>query len=216
MTRSTLTLFLPPMILLLGGLGLTRVEGQREMDLIRPFDAIPMSFNQFSAQDVPISLEEQRVAGMDSYLLRLFTAPDSSIGFSLYVGYYRAQRQGRTIHSPKNCLPGAGWEPLGAGSVRVWHPGRQDSVTVNRYELANGPRQALVYYWYQGRGRVAWNEYAVKWELLRDKARWGRSEEALVRIVVPIDGPMARADSLAQAVAARVLPDIERSLPPVS
>lgn len=215
MTKGSLTMYLPVAILLLGGLGLTRVQGQREVDLVRSLDSLPTALLGYTAQDVPISPAEQRVAGMDEYVLRLFTAPDSSIGFSLYVGYYRAQRQGRTIHSPKNCLPGAGWEPLSAGSVRVWDAGRGDSATVNRYELANGPRQALVYYWYQGRGRVAWNEYAVKWELLRDKARWGRSEEALVRIVVPVEGSMATADSVARAVAERILPDIETALPGV-
>lgn len=213
MTKTGLTMYLPVAILVLGGLGLTRVQGQREMPLAHPLDSLPTALLGYEAEDVPISPAEQRVAGMDDYVLRLFTAPDSSLGFSLYVGYYRAQHQGRTIHSPKNCLPGAGWEPLSADDVQVWHAGRGDSIRVNRYELANGPRLALVYYWYQGRGRVAWNEYAVKWELLRDKARWGRSEEALVRIVVPVEGSVALADSIAQAVAEQVLPAVERALP---
>jgi hypothetical protein len=43
-----------------------------------------------------------------------------------------------------------------------------------------------VYYWYQGRGRVAASEYQVKWELLRDAALRARTEEAMVRIVVPL------------------------------
>ena len=32
----------------------------------------------------------------------------------LYIAYLRSQRAGATIHSPKNCLPGAGWNPVQA------------------------------------------------------------------------------------------------------
>ena len=44
--------------------------------------------------------------------------PESRICFeaeglmTLYIGYFRSQRTGATIHSPKNCLPGAGWTPM--------------------------------------------------------------------------------------------------------
>ena len=62
-----------------------------------------------------------------------------------------------------------------------------DSARVNRYLLANKGAQALVYYWYEGRGRVEPSEYRVKWNLIRDAARYGRTEEALVRIVVPVE-----------------------------
>ena len=62
-------------------------------------------------------------------------------------------------------------------------------MPVNRYVLAQGGQRALVYYWYQGRGRVAASEYQVKWELLRDAAFKARTEEAMVRIVVPLGDP---------------------------
>jgi EpsI family protein len=86
-------------------------------------------------------------------------------------------------------------------------------VNVNRYVLGKGASTALVYYWYQGRNRIASNEYLVKWDLLRDKALRGRSEEALVRIVVPFKGAVAEADSLATKVAVALIPEIERGLP---
>ena len=57
---------------------------------------------------------------------------------------------------------------------------------VNRYLLKPDSHRALVLYWCQGRGRVEANEYIVKWDLLRDAAVRRRTEEALVRIVVPI------------------------------
>lgn len=151
------------------------------------------------------------MAGMDSYISRLYTR-DSTGVFSMYVGYYESQTQGRTIHSPKNCLPGGGWEPVSAGS-RVVAIG-EDSVTVNRYVIENKGNRAVVYYWYQGRGRVAWNEYAVKWDLIRDKALHGRSEEALVRLVIPvISGEEDAADQLAASVTRDLVGQVAAALP---
>ena len=73
----------------------------------------------------------------------------------------------------------------------------------------------MVYYWYQGRGRISSNEYKVKLELLRDAALSGRTEEALVRIVLPLggEGSEPAADSLATQVATAVIPSINRALP---
>ena len=130
---------------------LLSVQRQQVMALRAPLETIPIELEGFRGYDQVISDEEQRVAGMSDYVLRSFTR-DSLIAFSVYVGYYEQQTQGRTIHSPRNCLPGAGWEALSAGREPV--PVGGDTVLINRYELANGDARALVYYWHQGRGRV--------------------------------------------------------------
>jgi hypothetical protein len=52
-------------------------------------------------------------------------------------------------------------------------------------EHESGAR-AVVYYWYQGRGRVEANEYMVKWDLVRDAVLRRRTDEALVRLVFPV------------------------------
>lgn len=189
---------------------LLSVQRQQVMALRAPLETIPTVFEGFRGYDQVISEEEQRVAGMSDYVLRAFTR-DSLVAFSVYVGYYEQQTQGRTIHSPRNCLPGAGWEALSAGREAV--PIAGDTVLINRYELANGDNRALVYYWYQGRGRVESSEYKVKWDLLRDAALSGRSEEALVRIVVPINGSIADPDALARKIAAELVPEVEQRLP---
>ena len=57
-------------------------------------------------------------------------------------------------------------------------------------------------YWYEGRGRVEANEYAVKWDLLRDAALRRRTKETLVRVVVRVAD--ADGDTAAFATASRV------------
>jgi EpsI family protein len=189
------------------------VEAQRPVSLARPLsDAVPAVIAGYPARDVRMSRAEERVAGVSTYLVRNYEslqAPDSD-WFSVYVGYYERQTRGKTIHSPKNCLPGAGWEAVASTTATIETVG--GPVTVNRYLLQNKGQQALVLYWYQGRGRVEANEYAVKWDLLRDAAFRQRTEEALVRIVVPIrEG--ADAFGLARAAAEVLIPALFTALP---
>lgn len=215
-------IFIPALFL---GLGVLLISGMREQHSMlprEPIASIPSVMLGVSSHDVVVSDEEQAVAGMSDYVMRNF-GPDSAIAFTVYVGYYDKQVQGKSIHSPKNCLPGAGFEIM--ASERVPLPGATQKGTINRVLLANKSARALVYYWYQGRGRVESNEYRVKWDLMRDAALRGRTEEALVRIVVPVSGDATKlantfddasvkaADALAQKVAAELSPAVRRTLP---
>lgn len=205
--------FVPGLILAAGCGMLFQTRQQDVVDLRQPLSTLPDTLLGYPGTDVTLSKGTQRVAGMTSYVFREFKADSTGPWeFSVYVGYYDSQNQGRTIHSPKNCLPGAGWEVISSGKTEVNAAGTPQQV--NRYLLGNRGTRAMVYYWYQGRGRISSNEYRVKWELLRDKALAGRSEEALVRIVVPMAGTEAQADSVASKVAAEVIPAVWGVLPP--
>lgn len=178
-----------------------------------PLDSLPRVVMGLEGTDVPISEAERRLAGMTSFVLRSFAPADGPMAFQVYVGYYDEQRQGKSIHSPRNCLPGAGWEPVGFRALAL--ASGDSTVTVNRYHLVKEGDQSVVYYWYQGRGRVAHDEYRVKYELLRDAALLGRTEEALVRVWVPVvAGDLAAADSLATAVSQRMVAAAAALLPP--
>ena len=191
------------------------VDFQRSMPLRAPLESnIPRKIVGYVGRDVSLSEAEERVAGVSDYLMRIYASPDSvagTAGFSVYVGYYEQQSHGKTIHSPKNCLPGAGWEAVGSENAVI--PTSAGNVIVNRYLLQRGDARVLVLYWYQGRGRVQANEYRVKWDLLRDSALRGRSDEALVRIVVPILRAEEDAFSLATAVARELVSSVTTSLP---
>ena len=213
----------PPALLLLlcAVLATVGVKAQRTMSLVAPLEsAVDSAFGPYRSRDVVLSEQEVRVAGVTNYLARVFEADSASRGsqpafYALYVGYYDRQSQGRTIHSPKNCLPGAGWEPLSSRTDTI--AGAYGPAPVNRYLLqrktATRQEQALVLYWYQGRGRIASNEYRVKWDLLKDSAIRRRSDEALVRIVVPITGSEQEAEQLARRAAAEVARSLVRALP---
>src|SRR5258708_6669445 len=102
-----------------------------------PFAQFPMQLDQWrGVQEPPLDPNILRVLGVDDYLSRAYFAPDRS-GVGLYIGYYGSQRQGDTMHSPLNCLPGAGWEPLSKTTIAVpvalgSSGGQGSSIAINR------------------------------------------------------------------------------------
>lgn len=210
----------PAIVLGLGALLNLGARQQPSLELRGPLnEAVPAALVGATGRDVVLSDGEVEVAGVDAYLFRSYEGDAAGEGateagagdFTVYVGYYGSQTQGRTIHSPKNCLPGAGWEALASRRERV--ATAAGFVPVNRYVIRRGDERALVLYWYQGRGRVQANEYLVKLDLLRDSALRRRSDEALVRVVVPITGSEEEAFVRASDAAAALVPAVDRALP---
>jgi EpsI family protein len=135
---------------------------------------------------VPIEPRIIQALGVSDYVNRLYEASPNPPIF-LYVGYFKSQRTGQLIHSPKNCLPGAGWEPVSVGSVELIGP-RGNRVSVNRYVIQNGLQRQLVLYWYQSHGRIIASEYLGKTYMVLDSIRLNRTDAALVRISTPVTG----------------------------
>ena len=107
------------------------------------------------------------------------------------MGYYGSQRQGDTIHSPLNCLPGAGWEPVSEGRLQIVErrrrrPGHHDQSLRH----SKRPRSERRLYWYHGRGRVVASEYWSRALLIRDAMVTNRTNGSLVRVIVPVASRM--------------------------
>ena len=213
--------FIPAGILLAGCGLLFYARNQVGMPLARPLETVLANVPGYRVADQRLSDEEQKVAGMTSYVARAYLR-DSTVAFATLVSYYDRQTHGKTIHSPRNCLPGAGWEVVERGSQNLTVDGVAHEV--NRFILRNGRAAALAYYWYQGRGRVTANEYAVKWNLLRDAAMLGHTEEALVRLIIPLSatstlttGTASDAslpeETLGRNIATRLMAEVESVLP---
>ncbi len=205
-----------PAALLAGGVWLTAgVDGPHSLALRQSLAAaIPLQIAGLMGRELTLPESDRRAAGVSAYLLRSYApvgAASQVPPVSLYVGFYERQGQGKTIHSPKNCLPGAGWEPLSSRTATL--ATARGVVAVNRYVLQHGTQRVLVLYWYQGRGRVEANEYVVKWNLIQDAVLRGRTDEALVRVVVPIEDSEDHAFAIAAAAASVVMPALDAALP---
>ncbi|MGH7467506.1 MAG: exosortase C-terminal domain/associated protein EpsI [Longimicrobiales bacterium] len=205
----------PAGVLALGRLLSLGLRPQLEMPLRMALsEAVPRQIAAYRGTDHEMTAVDRQTAGVTNYLVRTYQTPQAESAtpaFSVYAGYYDRQTRDQTIHSPKNCLPGSGWEALASSTARVTTS--LGVVTVNRYLVQRGEQRALVLYWYQGRGRIEFNEYKVKAHLLQDAAFRRRSEEALLRIVVPFKDSELSALGLATAIAAELVPAIDRVLP---
>lgn len=212
---------LVPALVLLAGLGgRVWLQPSAPKELERPLADLPAQFEGYQVADtLEIPPGALRVLDPDSYLIRRYRSSTEADGeqFELFVAYYGQQLGGSTIHSPRNCLPGSGWEPVEHRTVRI--ATSRGEAPINRYVIQNddGDR-ALVYYWYQGRGRIEASEYTVKWDLVRDAVLERRSDEALVRLVFRLEdegtGDAAQAATPdRRAVAAAVASEMWKHVP---
>jgi EpsI family protein len=155
--------------------------------LEKPLRDFPIVVGSWQGQDVPVDQSILTTVGVDEYLNRIYKQPASPEGLPifLYIGYYRTQRTGEGIHSPKNCLPGAGWQPENKRVLQL-QTAAGGTASVNLYVVQKGLDRAAVIYWYQSHGRIVASEYWAKIYLVVDTIRYHRTDAALVRIVTPI------------------------------
>lgn len=183
----------------------------------QPLASCPMLIDTWQGQKAPdFDAQTLAVLGVDEYISRTYADPTGK-PVSLYVGYYASQRQGDTMHSPLNCLPGAGWSPVSFSRiglpVRKAANSAEETVLVNRYVIEKGLDRQMVLYWYQSQGRVVASEYWGKFYLVLDAIRHNRTDGALVRIVVPIQSDEAEAEKRAVAFGQTLYPLLGRYLP---
>jgi EpsI family protein len=173
--------------------------------------ALPLALGGWhGVEQGPLDAETRRILQADSYILRSYTRGASNVG--LYVAYYATERAGHTMHSPLNCLPGSGWDPVER---------RRESVAVapnlvfdvNRVVVQKGAAQQIVYYWYQSRGRAVASEYRSKLLLVRDSLMLHRSDGAIVRVNAPIAGGEQASAADATSFIHTLYPSLTRQIP---
>jgi EpsI family protein len=176
-----------------------------------PLSTLPHTIERWQGREAtPITGDVLAQLGVDDYIHRTYTAVgEPPIG--LYAGYYTSQRQGDTIHSPQNCLPGAGWQPVESATISLQVGDRH--LPVNQYLIQKGVDRQVVLYWYQGRRRVVANEFTNKAYLMWDAAVLRRTNGGLVRVISPLPrtGGNVVQDSIAFATA--IIPRLDRLMP---
>jgi EpsI family protein len=179
-------------------------EPRLPQPLEKPLDTIPWNIAGFRGSPNPPLGED--VLGQlmaDSYLLRTYR--NERMDADLFIAFYARQRAGESMHSPKHCLPGAGWEIWDYGSTQI--PFNGTRVTVNKYSINHGGDRRVVLYWYQSKGRIIASEYLGKLLLARDTLMQDSTAGSIVRIIVPDrPGTVEEARKLATALA----PDVQR------
>ena len=175
--------------LLIGALLVLQLRSPGEAVPIRKsLDSFPTAVGDWQAREgALLELDTLNVLKAKDYLMRRDQDP-SGKSLWLFIGYWDSQRKGAQPHSPTNCLPGAGWEPLEVSRVTIPLPSPLAPITVNRFLIQKDRDQQVVFYWYQYQGKAIAGELAARIAMLKNSIQRHRTDGALVRISSPVYG----------------------------
>jgi exosortase D (VPLPA-CTERM-specific) len=193
--------FAVAVVLMGGAWGLLASRSRAEATVVRqPFTEFPLSLDGWRGQDLKVEERVLDLLNLSDHVMRAYVPPAGAAAGAFderqrqgaapvwfYVGYYGSQRTGATYHSPKNCLPGGGWQFRSTETITGAVPGAPGTA-INRVVIEKGFDRQLILYWYQDRGRVVASEYAAKGYLIWDATTRNRTDGALVRISTPVVG----------------------------
>jgi len=144
------------------------------------------------------------------YVYRQYVGSEGS-RVSFYLGYHGGGKNSGPVHSPKHCLPGAGWHRLSEQNVRIHVGGEGVSMVQAVYQ--NGESKELFLYWFQVMGKCLTNEYSLKLTDIFNSIVHGRRDAAFIRISIPFDGSDKNALATGRRFVRDFYPVIESFLP---
>ncbi|MGC9199369.1 MAG: exosortase C-terminal domain/associated protein EpsI [Acidobacteriaceae bacterium] len=186
---------------------------------VEDLNLLPTTIGSWSSQDIPIPPDILSVLGDGHFLNRNYTDPAIPLHspqppISLFIGYFPTQRTGQSIHSPQNCLPGAGWTFLSSKTINLDQPGTRP-YPVGEYLITDGTDKEVVLYWYLAQGRSIANDYLAKAYMMLNAIRYNRTDGALVRVVTPLEPneSLTTAEQRDVRFAHRLVPILPRFIP---
>jgi exosortase D (VPLPA-CTERM-specific) len=204
--------------LLLVGFIVTTLALPRPTEVIpsrTTFMEFPMQLGEWRGRRDSLEAVYSDALKLDDYVLADYVGPPGK-SVNLYIAYYNSQRKGEAVHSPRSCLPGGGWQ-LRDFDQRTLNDIKINGqpLHVNRTLIELGDQRQLVYYWFEQRGRIITNEFAVKWYLFWDALTRNRTDGALVRLIttLPPSSDEADADRRLINLAGQVAPTLTRYIP---
>src|SRR5579862_9850841 len=129
--------------LLTATLALARLSADRKpQTLNQPLETISQNIQGFTGtEDAALPEGTLQTLNATSYLSRTYHKPGSS-DIALFVAFHAQQRAGESMHSPKHCLLGAGWEIWDYGSTFLEVGGRR--YEINKYSISKNAQRMLV------------------------------------------------------------------------
>jgi EpsI family protein len=186
---STLAVGAALFIILMSPIAANALGSTVSIKLQRPLSEFPKQFEDWKGRSGTMDDDIWKRVGGQSYTIINYQALGKP-SLNFYTAYYEYQRKGGDfIHSPKLCMPGAGWH-IDSARVRTLARRGADqevaSLKFNDLVMSKSGQYQLVYYWFQGRDRNFTSEYAAKFYMVWDGIFRRRTDGALVRLVMPL------------------------------
>ncbi len=203
------------MLLLVSALLLLNLRSSGEaIQLRKPLTEFPAVVGGWKGQEETI-LEPDilNMLKMTDYVMRRYVDANGRSVW-LYIGFWQSQRRGAgDMHSPKNCLPAGGWEPVEASQMSISIPGRAAPISVNRYLIQKDNQMQVTFYWFQTQGAVIAGELDAKIALVRNALLKNRTDGALVRLSSPVQGGVDETTQRLVAYVKALYPVLPNYLP---
>jgi exosortase D (VPLPA-CTERM-specific) len=153
----------------------------------KAFLNFPIQLDKWLGRNDYIDTKTLSFLQLTDYVIINYTNPKSGGNVNFYSAYYQSQRDGVSVHSPKGCIPGDGWQITHIDQRDIPDLKIDDNpLRYNRAIIEKGESRQLVYYWFQQRGRTITNEYLVKWYLFYDAIAMNRTDGSLIRLVTNV------------------------------
>lgn len=176
------------LIVIVGASGQFVRGGEDIIPQRKAFLNFPLHLDGWQGQRDVIDQKYLDALKLTDYIIVNYMTPDAKSSVNFYSAYYESQRKGASVHSPRSCIPGDGWQITHFGQLELPNIQMQGMpLEINRAVIEKGEYKQLVYYWFQQRGRSITNEYLVKWYLFYDAITMHRTDGALVRLVTSLD-----------------------------
>jgi len=204
-------------LILATGISMTSLADREEiLPVVPSLNTFPLKIAEWRGDEQAMEQVYLDELQLDDYLMANYRRPSDAASVEIYIAYYSSQRKGASVHSPKACLPGGGWQIMDSAVTSIKDVGPAgENLNVNRTLIELGDSRQLVYYWFQQRDRNVTNEYLVKWYIFWDALTRNRTDGSLVRLVtvVPEATDVSEADERMQTFLRDIDPTLAYFLP---
>jgi EpsI family protein len=157
-----------------------------DVPMIKPFTSFPKQIGEWTGKEDRFDQAIYDVLGVDDSFLANYRTSDGQL-VQLYIGFYQSQSEGDLIHSPKNCMPGGGWNIIDISLEEIaFTDTKSERQKTIKLILQNGHQKQIAFYWYQSRGRIIHSEYMQKIYLVVDAITRHRTDGSFVRLIAPV------------------------------
>ena len=177
----------------------------------KPFSEFPMAVNNWKM--VSESVFDQAILDNlrpTDYLVRRYRGIEDT-DVALYIGYHAGGKDSGPIHSPKNCLPGSGWFQLNSREEMLKMGGGDHNVMLTTYQ--NGEDKELFLYFFYVKGAVLTDEYALKFDTIKNSMLYRRRDAAFIRVSIPFESDQSYTEDIGLKFIKDFYPVIKEFLP---
>ncbi len=201
-------------LMILATVSLNYLSHGEDIQPNKPLSTFPTQIGEWIGKEDHFDEKIYDILGVDDSFLCNYSAFDGR-QVQLYIGFHQNQREGDLIHSPKHCMPGAGWNIIRTSTEELTIPNTDPAkIKVIKLILENGHQRQIVLYWFQSRGRLIASEYMQKIYLVIDSITKHRTDGSFVRLIAPVvDGDEEKTSEYIKNFTKLLIPVLQDYIP---